>query len=395
MSSDDAQQIVSVHTILAHLAKALTSATLYAPDHPQVLATLPGMLDPLQRYLAQHSELLLIGDKGDLLFAGKPLERTPQVSRIAKTFAELGIGHLRFLAGLELSDLRRLIRCAAGQENLAALRTPGARVQVGGVDIPDEEGDGAAISSFDDLNIAQLGQLQELFSAVSMQEKLDVRHLLSIVQGFVTAFQRVANPLLALVPLRRFDDYTFTHSINVGILNIAQGMSLGIDGHLLHDLGVAGMLHDAGKIFIDSKILNQPGKLTEEEWAVMRSHPSLGAQYLMNQEGIPTVAVLTAYEHHMRYDLQGYPPVPSDWQLSLCSQMTMISDTFDALRTRRIYKNPWDFAKASGQMLEVAGAQLNPELTMNFLKLLAKLGEQLPPLGDEDEVVVARGCYCE
>lgn len=155
------------------------------------------------------------------------------------------------------------------------------------------------------------------------------------------------------------------------------------------------MLHDAGKIFIDHEILRKPGKLSDEEWQKIQRHPSRGAQYLLKQKGIPHLAVLTAFEHHMRHDRTGYPKVPDNWRLNLCSEMTMISDTFDALRTRRAYKEPWDFPKISGLMLEEAGKQLNPYLTMNFLKTLEQMGEKViedglrlsadaPELGEAD-----------
>jgi response regulator RpfG family c-di-GMP phosphodiesterase len=109
----------------------------------------------------------------------------------------------------------------------------------------------------------------------------------------------------------------------------------------------------------------------------MQKHPARGAQYLMGQEGIPPLAIITAFEHHLRYDKKGYPKVPSDWQVNLCTQMTMISDTFDALRTRRAYKEPWDFARISGRMLELVGNQLDPHLTLNFLSMMSDLGEQI------------------
>jgi HD-GYP domain-containing protein (c-di-GMP phosphodiesterase class II) len=88
--------------------------------------------------------------------------------------------------------------------------------------------------------------------------------------------------------------------------------------------------------------------------------------------------VITAFEHHMRYDLGGYPRMAAGWELSLCSQMTMISDTFDALRTRRSYKDSWDFPKIAGHMLNLGGAQLNPELTLNFLNVLRKMEGRSP-----------------
>lgn len=390
------QHRLLLQEILRQLSQVLATAALYAPGHPRVVAGISPVLDPLQQFLKREPELTLVIINDDLLFQGKPLDRNPHTVRVAKLLASLGAGHIRFLPGLDAADLRLLVRCVCGQQTLDALRGSQAKIRLGSVDVPTGEGEGAVtpIESFEQLNSAQLDELQTLFTGIGSQEPLNTRALVSLVAGFIVAFRREANPLLALVPLRRIDDYTFTHSINVGILNIAQGMSLGIEGQLLHDLGVGGMLHDAGKIFVDREIIQKPGKLTDEEWTIMRSHPARGAQYLMNQQGIPILAILSAFEHHMRFDLQGYPAPPTGWQLNLCSQMTMISDTFDALRTRRIYKDPWDFAKVSSHMLAIAGAQLNQDLVINFLKLLGELGETLPPLPPDDTVPV-RQCYCE
>jgi HD-GYP domain-containing protein (c-di-GMP phosphodiesterase class II) len=392
----DNQNIIQLREILRHLAKVISSAALYSPEHPSVLSGIPGLIDPLQQFLAREPELSLIMADGVMLYLGKPLEQSPHVLRLARLFTKLGIGFVRIMPGVDAADLRQLIRCVCGIENLDILRTHSAKISIGLVDA-DTNGDDdseTTAETFGQLTVRQLENLKETYDGIARQDRTDFRHVISLVAGFVASFRREANPLMALVPIRNFDEYTFTHSINVGILNIAQGMSLGIEGLLLHDLGIAGMLHDTGKTFIDRQIIQKPGGLTEEEFAVVRSHPSYGAQYLMNQNGIPAVAVISAYEHHMRYDLQGYPKAPSSWQLNLCSQMTMVSDTFDALRTRRIYQGAWDFPKVCGRMLEVAGSQLNPDLTINFLKILATLGETLPeqPL---DDAIPARNNYCE
>ena len=106
---------------------------------------------------------------------------------------------------------------------------------------------------------------------------------MALVAGFVTSFRSEANPLLALVSLREMDEYTFTHSLDVSILNLAQGMSLGFEGQLLHDIGIAGMLHDVGKLMVPKDVLNKPGNLDEDEWEFMRQHTVQGrripAQY--------------------------------------------------------------------------------------------------------------------
>ncbi len=385
-----------IKEILRQLSNAIATALLYTPEHAQVVKRLPSVLDPLRQLLRDRSELTLVLMKGEVLYQGKPLEKDPNIERLSKVCTQLNIGHIRFLPGIDVSDLRLLVRCMVGAQNLDALKTEQSRIRLGGVEALNDEDhdDFTPIESFDQLTSAQLEGLQNAYSSIGEKDQLEVQNIAVLVGGFIAAFKREANPLLALVPIRNIDDYTFTHSINVGILNIAQGMSLGVEGQMLHDLGIAGMLHDAGKIFVDRELIQKAGDLTEEEWAIMKCHPSRGAQYLMGQKGIPTVAVLTAYEHHMRYDLAGYPSVPAKWKLNLCSQMTMISDTFDALRTRRAYKDPWDFPKTSGLMLKLAGKNLNPDLTANFLKVLAEMGEDLPR-HSADEKVPLKNNYCE
>lgn len=390
------QNIFQLREILRCLAQVVSTAALYSPEHPKVLSGIPGVIDPLQQFLAKEPELTLIVADNVMLYLGKPLEQDPNVQRLARLFTRLEIGFVRIVPGVDSADLRQLIRCVCGQESLDVLRSRSSKISIGFVDA-DSTGDGdrgTTAEAYSRLTPLQLEELKKTYDGIAGQEQVDFRHVISLVAGFIESFRREANPLMALVPIRDLDEYTFTHSINVGILNIAQGMSLSIEGQLLHDLGIAGMLHDSGKIRIERRIIQKPGNLTEEEFAVIKSHPSYGAQYLMNQVGVPAVAVMSAYEHHMRYDLKGYPQVPPGWQLNLCSQMTMISDTFDALRTRRIYKAAWDFPKVCGHMLTLAGSQLNPDLTINFLKLLADLGETLPDL-PQDDAIPARDNYCE
>ncbi len=390
------RQIAMLQEILRHLAQILANASLYAPEHPRVLAGLAEVLAPLQQLLQKTPELTLVVVKDDLLYQGKPLVQSPHTQRVARTLAARGIGHIKFLAGVDSADLRQLLGCLCREESQEVFKAPQSKIRLGDVDVAGlvEDDSAKPIESFEQLTSEELNGLQEMYNTIGDQGKANVRQLVSLTAGFIVAFRREANPLLALAPLRRLDEYTFTHSINVGILNIAQGMSLGIEGQLLHDLGIAGMLHDAGKIFVDREIIQKPGKLTGEEWGIMMSHPSRGAQYLMNQNGVPKLAVISAYEHHMRFDLEGYPKPPAGWTLNLCSQMTMVSDTFDALRTRRIYKDPWDFPKVSGFLLSLADTQLNEDLVINFLKLLAEHGENLP-LQPPDDSVPARACYCE
>lgn len=357
------------------LASAVNTALLYSHDHQQVEQLLPALIDLIRRIQRSDREPTLVLAEDVILYQGKPLERDLQGGRLSAICRRQGIGYLRFGGGVGLSDLRQLLRVMVGVEKKSVLRERGAAVLVGEVDVPLDEGEARPIPAVAALSAEELKGLADCFEKVAGQEPLEMRQLTTVVAGFVTAFRREANPFLALAPLRMLDEYTFTHSVDVCILNLAQGMSLGIEGQLLHDLGIAGLLHDVGKMFVSREITQKAGPLDQSQWEQMKRHPSRGAQYLLNQPGIPRIAVFAAFEHHLRYDLQGYPAVPPNWRLNLASQMTMISDSFDALRTRRAYKDSWEFAKVSARLLAVAGTQLHPDLTMNFLRTMALHGE--------------------
>jgi HD-GYP domain-containing protein (c-di-GMP phosphodiesterase class II) len=288
-----------------------------------------------------------------------------------------GIGHITIERGITYDEVAHLLKIITRQADRELRPTP--HLSFGSLDIEqrhlqtDEEQQ--AIPSYSAIPPHLLKRVANAFSDSAEGEQMELDAVMSLVAGFVTAFRSEANPLLALVPLREMDEYTFTHSLDVCILNLAQGMSLGFDGQHLHDLGVAGMLHDVGKLRIPTHILNKPGNLDDEEWEYMRQHTVRGAEYLLNTPGVPRVAVMAAFEHHMKYDRSGYPRVPEGWQINLGSQVTMISDCFDAIRTKRVYQDAMDFPKAAGIMLKLAGTGLNRELTLNFLRVLREMGE--------------------
>ena len=385
-----------VHEIIRNLAAAVSTAALYSPDHPQVMDHFARLTDSFRSLLSKDAELLLALVDGELLYLGKPLAKTANVERLLRYGIEQKVGYIRFAKGFSTVELQQLVKVLLGKAQLESLQQMTSEIQVGSVDVSAENA--RPIASFEDMSDAEKQGLQDQFDRAAEQQDLEVEQVSSVIAGFIEAFRQHANPLLALVPIRMQDEYTFTHSVDVGILNIAQGMALGIEGQMLHDIGMAGMLHDVGKIFVDREILNKPGKLDDQEFAMIKEHPSRGAQYLMNQEGIPRLALFSAYEHHMRYDLKGYPQAPQGWKLNICSQMTMISDTFDALRSNRAYDDSWDFSRASGLMLQLAGEQLNPDLTINFLRTLANMGEDIESFGDsrEQEEIKLKviGCSC-
>ena len=186
--------------------------------------------------------------------------------------------------------------------------------------------------------------------------------------AFATAASEMTPP--AKPTLKSADEYTFTHVVNVCILTMSQAEALGFRGKKLYEIGMASALHDAGKLLVPEEILTKPGALTPEERSIMESHTVRGARYILGLEGVPKLSVLAALEHHLRFDGSGYPNISDNWRPNLVSQMLIISDVFDAMRSRRCYKEPAPLEKIIEILESEQGTTFNPFLVKNFLKLI-------------------------
>jgi HD-GYP domain-containing protein (c-di-GMP phosphodiesterase class II) len=206
---------------------------------------------------------------------------------------------------------------------------------------------------------------------VERRKRIDVRGVDDMVRRFITGFLSHISPISLLASVKLAHEYTFTHAVNVGILTIIQARSLGFFGRALHEIGVASMLHDVGKIFVPDEILSKPGRLTAEERAVVETHPVKGARYLMTLDGIPKLAVLAAIEHHRRFDGSGYPAINPQWKPNIVGQMIAIADVFDALRSRRAYSEPKPMEVILDILKKDSGVAFNPHLVNSFLQLIS------------------------
>jgi hypothetical protein len=363
---------------IRHLVQAASAVALYSLDHRQVAWQISQASERLKEAMPADGVLALTLVADEIFADGKPMAKSPLLERFVKGFSACAIEQVTIRSGATCGDLEILARIVAfdppGQIRSSEHLNFGSLVLLANSGALAEAD--PMIPSYSAIPEQLFEGLAATYQGLGSGKALDLTSIISVVKGFIIAFRREANPFLALVPVREMDEYTFTHSINVCILNLAQGMTLGFEGQLLHDIGVSALLHDVGKVFVPAQILNKPGSLEEWEWEAVRRHTVRGAEYLLNTPGIPRLAVLSAFEHHLKYDVTGYPKVPAGWRINLCSQMTMVSDYFDALRTRRVYRDAMDFEKAAGQMLAVAGTQLNPSLTLNFLRTLRKMGER-------------------
>jgi len=361
-----------LRTAVRYLVTAVSSAALYGFDHQQVVRLREAARHNLTLALAAEPDISLdiIGD--ELLAGGFPLDTGLYVGRFVEMLRARGIGHMRFLEGITAEELVSLAASLGGARKGEELRST-EHVRLGRVEVrckrTDEGSDQDPLAGF---TAEEVARITEIYEGVARGRKLRAAGIADIVGGLIAALREQARPLMALAPLRDMDEYTFAHSVNVCILNLAQAMSLGIDGPLLQEIGIAGLLHDIGKMFVPHEILTKPARLTDDEWRLMRRHPHQGARCLIETPGVPHLAAVVAFEHHMKHDFSGYPAVAPGWQRSLASEMTAISDFFDALRTRRAYRDPLELRQIAGMLLDQRGREFHPLLTRNFLLILSR-----------------------
>ena len=380
MSSDNNQ----IHDFIRHLLSATANASLYGMAHPQVVRLSQMAFARIDAILQARPDITLLMVENELVIDGHPQDLSLFLGRFTQILKSRGIGSLTLKTGLSKNEIDNLIRGLARQSNNGGqAMTSSEHVRLGTVDIQvsDTAGCGATPGeskprlTLPDMPKAEVARFMEMYEAVKKKQKLQIHGVVDVVSGFIDVFKQEGKPLLALAGLRDTDEYTFTHSTNVCVLNLAQAMALGIEGQLLNDIGVAAMLHDIGKLFIPEDILKKTDKLDFDEYEIMKQHPVKGARYLLETPGVPRLAVIAAYEHHLKFNLTGYPDVSGDWRQNLCSHMTTISDFFDALRTRRSYREPVPLEDIAAMMHSMIGTELHPGLTRNFLEIITGLME--------------------
>ena len=209
--------------------------------------------------------------------------------------------------------------------------------------------------------------MQKVFGEARLGRAIDAEACAPLVREIADSVYRNPGAIVSLLRLKTQDDYSYMHSVAVCALMVALGRELGFDEARCRAAGTAGLLHDVGKALMPLDILNKPGKLTDAEFDVMRSHPVRGHELLQEARGASPEAMDVCLHHHERFDGGGYPHrLPND-QLDLLVRMGSICDVYDAITSDRPYKKGWDPAESIGQMASWKG-QFDPAILASFVK---------------------------
>jgi HD-GYP domain-containing protein (c-di-GMP phosphodiesterase class II) len=190
----------------------------------------------------------------------------------------------------------------------------------------------------------------EMFAEARLGHALDTQQCRSMVDEIASSVYRNPGALVSLARLKTADEYSYMHSVAVCALMVSLGRTLGLDEAQCREAGLAGLLHDMGKALMPIEVLNKPGKLTDEEFAIMRSHPERGHELLVEGGGAGAMALDVCLHHHERPDGRGYPHGLQGDALSLHARMGTVCDVYDAITSNRPYKAGWDPGESVARM---------------------------------------------
>jgi len=174
-----------------------------------------------------------------------------------------------------------------------------------------------------------------------------------------------------LIDLKVFDDYTFYHSLNVAVLSLVLGVALKYNKEELYKLGLAALLHDIGKVFIPKDILNKKGKLTDEEFEIIKTHSDKGFEYLKNTYNVPITTYMGVRLHHEKYNGGGYPLGKKGEEIYVYARIIAIADVYDALTSDRVYRKAMTPSEAMEYIMGNSGIMFDPNLVELFIRKVA------------------------
>jgi putative nucleotidyltransferase with HDIG domain len=372
---------------LIAMSQALSTMGLYGDDHPATARALDNALERLRELQGANPKLHFTFLTGEVLVGSEmvhELEGWEWSARLAKA----GIERIEFTDTVEpeqfarfLSHLTIRLGIRSGSTSDDLWQMGESAIKFGQVALA--EGFKKRISA--PFKVASLtytlreerDTIDWMHEEIRQGSKLPMVEAEAVVRSLSIAMHAEQAIVLPLLQLKEFDQYTTTHSMNVAVLAMAMGEFLELGAATIRALGVAGMLHDLGKVCVPHDILIKPGKLTDAERLVIQEHPMVGARMLLENADPMGLAAVVAYEHHIRLDGGGYPKLHDARGAQYASRIVHICDVYDALRTIRPYRDAWESERAMAYIHDRAGVEFDPSIARSFIAMMRKWDSQI------------------
>jgi putative nucleotidyltransferase with HDIG domain len=383
--------------LVRRLANAVRGLDLYAPAHPVVQRGIEALGSGLLDALRQQPQVV-VGFIGDEVVVDslRLSRRSTTLVSFARDLRDCGIEKVTIARGTTRDEIRALVVTLGERQSTASigdrLRERGVRhITLARVAVTEPDDELLGMAAAQRVYAGAIDVAETLWEEARAGEKPDPGAARKMVDSLAKLVTQDHTSLVALTTLKRHDNYTFTHMVNVSSLAMAQARTLGIEGPLLRDFGFAALMHDIGKSRTPLEVLNKPDKLTKEEFDIMKRHVVDGAHILRRMPDTPPIVPIVAFEHHLKQDMSGYPERVADRTLNLCTMVVSLADVFDALRTNRPYRQGLATDRVRAIMEERDSPAFNQRLLKRFVNLvgLFPVGSMVRLNTDELGIVVA------
>jgi HD-GYP domain-containing protein (c-di-GMP phosphodiesterase class II) len=387
-AADNASIRKSGRSLIFALHGALRAIKLYPLENAAVQKALSDVTAQAKDLLS-FEEALEIRLSGEVIFVNSTrlrldLDNFASFSHLLTLFRTCGVGCIRVRPEVQQRDWMTFLSQlqAGGPENpserfddlMGRLRAAGVSAIT--LDVPLEQDDSNRGGSKERAKrtYAQCVTVtKDLMTGVRLGQSPNIKKIKRVVQTIVDQILNDESSLIGLTTILDYDEYTFTHSVNVCIFSVALGKRLGFSKLQLYDLGLAALFHDIGKSRVPQDVLNRPGDLSEDDWRTIANHPWLGLLSLFQVRGSSELAyraMIVSHEHHMKLDFSGYPRPVRARQMSMFSKIVAVCDAFDAATSRRVYQTtPWTPADVVREMRDNPRRGMDPVIVKAFINL--------------------------
>jgi putative nucleotidyltransferase with HDIG domain len=375
---------MEVPKFLHSLAQALSTMNLYKQGHPARERVIDRSFALIQEMIAEnpHPEFSFLGDE---VVYGKTSMREMRDWDWSRRLNAMGIQRLEFEPDVTRDEYvefleevyRRVANPTATVDSAESRQTRRLTIRYGAIGIRTENEEARKVLEKDVQTATITYQMSEEIDAVKFMHEeilrsggLPLLEAEAVVRSLSVAMHGESEMMLPLLMLKEFDQYTTTHCLNVSVLTMALAEHLGLNARDVRTFGVAGLLHDLGKVKIPMEILNKPGKLTDEERSVMQQHTVEGARLIITSDRELDMAAAVAYEHHIMINGGGYPKRHYTREVHKASNLVHVCDVYDALRTNRPYRAAWEAEKVLAYIEEKSGSEFEPGIANAFVTMM-------------------------
>lgn len=384
---------------LTTFAQALSALTLYPEGHRSRERAIDAVFERLQELLQEEKspQFSFLGE--EVVYGTTPI-RELRGWDWSRRLGDIGIQRLHFDETVSREDLENFLDQALARLTLQAIDTSEVRqmrqsgIRYGLIGLREQQS-GAAPAELVTATIAftlteEADAVRWIHQEVSQAGGLPLAEAESVVRALAVAMHGEQQVMVPLLQIREFDEYTTTHSLNVSVLGMALAEWLGMSPDDARGFGMAGLLHDVGKVKIPKEILVKPGKLTPEERQAMNRHPIEGARLILAGEDDLSLQAVVAYEHHVMLNGGGYPTFQHKRECHYASRVVHVCDVYDALRTDRPYREAWPQDKVLTYIEEHSGTEFDGPIAHAFATMMREWEPKVATLSETDPVPVAQ-----